>query len=81
MSDFFAGSSLVITGQGGLRTLVESKSGIFEPKMSPGGGKVAYQDKGSIYIVDVATGKRSKVATGRMATWVDDETLIVAPNS
>ena len=81
MSNFFAGSSLVITGQDGLRTLAKSKSGIFEPKLSPGGGKVAYQDNGSIYVVDVATGKRSKVAMGRMAAWVDDETLIVAPNS
>ena len=80
MSDFFSGSSLVLAGRGGFRTLVKTKSGIFEPKLSPEGGKIAYQDDSSIYVVDVSTGKVSEVATGRMAAWVDEETLIVAPD-
>ena len=77
---FFEGSSLLIAAPDGFRKLVEAVSGIFEPKMSPDGSKIAYQDGDSIYVVDVSTGKASAVAVGRMAAWVDDETLIVAPD-
>ena len=80
MSDFFNGSSLVVAAPGGFRTLVEATSGIFEPKMSPDGSRIAYADGGSIYVVDVTTSKASEVAVGRMAAWVDDDTLIVAPD-
>jgi Tol biopolymer transport system component len=78
-SDFFDGSSLVIATPEGFRTLVEASFGIFEPKMSPDGSKIAYQDGGPIYVVDIATGESSEVAEGRMAAWLDDDTLIVAP--
>lgn len=80
MPTFFAGSSLVIAGPDGFRTLVEATSEIFEPKMSPDGSKIAYQDGDSIYVIDVSTGEATAVAVGRMAAWVDDETLIVAPD-
>jgi len=80
MSHFFAGSRLVIAERDGFRTLVKATSGIFEPKMSPGAGRIAYQDDGSIYVVDVSTRQTSKVAKGRMAAWVDDDTLIIAPD-
>jgi tricorn protease-like protein len=59
---------------------VEASLGIFEPKMSPDGSKIAYQDGDSIYVVDVSTGESSEVALGRMAAWLDDDTLIVAPD-
>lgn len=77
---FFDGSSLVIAEPDGFRTLVEATSGIFEPKMSPDGSRIAYGDGGSIYVIDVSTGEASAVAVGRMAAWVDDGTLIVAPD-
>jgi len=80
MSDFFNGSSLVVAAPSGFRTIVKAKSGIFEPKMSPDGRRIAYSDDGSIYVVCVATGKTSEVAIGRMAAWVDDGTLVVAPD-
>ena len=80
MLTFFNGSSLVIAAPDGFRTLVEAASGIFEPKMSPDGSRIAYADGGSIYVVDVSTGEASAVAEGRMAAWVDDDTLIVAPD-
>jgi Tol biopolymer transport system component len=79
MPDSFDGSRLVIATPDGFRTLVEASFGIFEPKMSPDGSRVAYQDGGSIYVVDVSTGEFSEVADGRMAAWLDDDTLIVAP--
>ena len=84
-SDFFNGSRLLIATPDGFRTLVEATDvfdGIFEPKMSPDGSKIAYQDGGSIYVVDVSTGEPREVAPdGRMAAWRDDDTLIVAPEN
>ena len=78
--DFFGGTRLVIATPDGFRTLVAALSGIFEPKMSPDGSKIAYQDGDSIYVVEVSTGESSEVALGRMAAWFDDDTLIVAPD-
>jgi Tol biopolymer transport system component len=77
--DFFDGTQLVITTPDGFRPLVEALSGIFEPKMSPDGSRIAYQDGDSIYVVDVSTGESREVAVGRMAAWLDHDTLIVAP--
>jgi Tol biopolymer transport system component len=79
--EFFDGTRLVIATPDGFRTLVEASFGIFEPKMSPDGSRIAYQDGDSIYVVDVSTGESSEVAVGRMAAWLDDETLIVAPDT
>ena len=78
--EFFDGTRLVIATPDGFRPLVEASLGIFEPKMSPDGSKIAYQDGDSIYVVDVSTGESSEVALGRMAAWLDDDTLIVAPD-
>jgi hypothetical protein len=63
----------------GLGTLVEANVAIGFPTMSPDGSGIAYQDGGSIYVVDVSTGESSKVADGNYdnAAWLDDDTLIV----
>ena len=74
---FFAGSSLVLATPDGSRKLTEAGAGIFEPKISPDRGRIAYQDGDQIYVVDVSTGEASDVAMGRMASWVDDDTLVV----
>jgi hypothetical protein len=47
--------------------------------MSPDGSRIAYQDGGSIYVLDVGTRQSSKVAEGNTAEWLDEDTLIVAP--
>jgi hypothetical protein len=47
--------------------------------MSPDGSRIAYQDGGSIYVVDVSTGEATKVADGEIAEWLDDDRLIVNP--
>ncbi len=76
------GVGLQIADAGGSRrTLVEANGplGIWWPEISPDGTKIAYQDGGSIYVVDVSTGESSKVAEGDNAEWLDDDTLIVAP--
>jgi dipeptidyl aminopeptidase/acylaminoacyl peptidase len=67
------------------QTLVEAKDSIWWPTMSPDGGKIAYQDGGSIYVVDFARDpglapESSKVADGELAEWLDDDTLIVVPS-
>jgi len=79
LADFFGGSSIVVAAPDGLRTLVQGVS-IFEPKLSPDGSKIVYADEDSIYVVDVSSGEGSQVAEGRMAAWVDDGTLVVAPS-
>ncbi len=78
--DAFDGTRLVLATPDGFRPLVEASLGIFEPKLSPDGSRIAYQDGDSIYVVDVSTGASSEVARGRMAAWLDDDTLVVAPN-
>jgi Tol biopolymer transport system component len=64
-----------------LRTLVKANVAIAFPTMSPDGSGIAYQDGGSIYVVDASTGESSKVADGNYdnVSWLDDDTLIVAP--
>jgi hypothetical protein len=48
--------------------------------MSPDGSRIVHQvGDHSLHIVDVSTGTSSKVAEGKTADWVDDETLIVNP--
>ena len=79
MPDSFSGSRLVIAAKDGVRTLVEATTSIDFPKMSPDGSQIAYADAGSIHVVDVSTGESSEVADGRMAAWLDDDTIIVAP--
>jgi Tol biopolymer transport system component len=68
----------------GRQTLVEANESILWPTMSPDGNRIAYQDGGSIYVLDIADaavlreGPR-KVAEGETAEWFDYDTLIVAP--
>jgi Tol biopolymer transport system component len=69
----------IADAEGSRRTLVEANVAIAFPTMSPDGSGIAYQDGGSIYVVDVSTGESSKVADGDYdnAAWLDDATLIV----
>lgn len=66
-------------GEGSRRTLVEANDSIAIPMMSPDGSRIAYQDGGSIYVVDVSTGEASMVADGANATWLGNDVLIVSP--
>jgi Tol biopolymer transport system component len=77
--DSFFGSSIMLTTRNGPRTLLETEGGISFPSASPDGSRIVYMDADSIYVVDVATGESSQVAEGNMASWLDDDTLAVAP--
>lgn len=84
-SNELAGQSLMTgrptPGQDLRSTLAEANVSIWWPARSPDGGKIAYQDGGSIYVVDLLslTYESSKVDEGNTAEWLDDDTLIVAP--
>jgi Tol biopolymer transport system component len=79
--DLSGGRISIADAEGAHRTLVEANVAIGFPTMSPDGSGIAYQDGGSIYVVDVSTGESSKVAdaTYDNVSWLDDDTLIVAP--
>lgn len=88
MPDDFAGQNIMTARpipESDLReTLVEANGSIWWPTMSPDGSRIAYQDGGSIYVVDmplpgIAVGEPLKVAEGGTAEWLDSDTLIVAP--
>jgi Tol biopolymer transport system component len=61
------------------QTLVEANESIWWPTVSPDGGRIAYQDGGSIFVLDIHTREVSEVGVGDTAEWLDDDTLIVAP--
>jgi hypothetical protein len=69
----------IVAADGSRRTLVRAVSGIWWPTMSPDGTRIAYEDAGRIFVVDVATGRSSDVAQGNTAEWLNDHTLLVAP--
>jgi Tol biopolymer transport system component len=79
--DLSGGRISIADAEGSRRTLVEANVAIEFPTMSPDGSRIAYQDGGSIYVVDVAAGESSRVADGNYfrASWLDDDTLIAAP--
>jgi Tol biopolymer transport system component len=53
--------------------------GIEFPKWSPDSTRIAYVHSDGVYVVDVATGKTSRVAIGDFPEWFDNDTLIIAP--
>lgn len=79
--DLSGGRISIADAEGSRRTLVKANVAIVFPTISPDGSRIAYQDGGSIYVVDTSTGESSKVADGYYdnAAWLDDDTLIVAP--
>src|SRR5688572_5202872 len=82
----FAGHSLMTgrpsPGSDIRSTLVEANDSIWWPTRSPDGQRIAYQDGGSIHVVEmgpVVRGEYSKVANGKTAAWLDNDSLIVTP--
>jgi Tol biopolymer transport system component len=86
LANDFSGESIMtgrpVPGSDLRSTLVEANSTIWWPTRSPDGMRIAYQDGGSIYVVDigpVVSGESTRVAVGDTAEWLDNDTLIVTP--
>jgi Tol biopolymer transport system component len=75
----YSGRRIEILGADGSRRTLVAGEDISRPQESPDGTRIAYTDTGSIYVIDVSTGDVSEVAVGEGVEWVDDDTLIVAP--
>jgi Tol biopolymer transport system component len=75
-----SGTQISIADADGTRhVLAKAQVAVSRPEVSPDGSKVAYVDGGSIYVVDVSTGRSTNVGTGSSAAWLDNGTLIVSP--
>ena len=61
------------------QTLVKANESIWWPTVSPDGQRIAYQDGGTIYVLEIVTRESRAVAEGGNAEWLDNDTLIVAP--
>ena len=48
-------------------------------RWSPDGSRISYANRGSIYVLNVATDKTTRVTNGGTTEWFDDHTLIVGP--
>ena len=73
------GSIRLMDMTGESRMLVEDR-GIWWPRWSPDGTRIAYAaENHEIHVVDVATGRVRTVGDGGVAEWFDDHTLIVGP--
>jgi dipeptidyl aminopeptidase/acylaminoacyl peptidase len=47
------------------------------PEISPDGTRVAYDEAGTVYVVEIATGQITEVGSGTQPAWFDNNTLIV----
>jgi dipeptidyl aminopeptidase/acylaminoacyl peptidase len=71
------GGSLWVDASGETPRRLATGGHIEWPRWSPDGTKIAYSQNGDIYVVDVASGGTTKVASGGVAEWFDDHTLVV----
>jgi dipeptidyl aminopeptidase/acylaminoacyl peptidase len=75
------GPSLRIAEPDGTRrTLAEAVVKIVEPEASPDGTRIVYADGGGIYVLDLRTERTTWVFQGSIATWFDDDTILVTPD-
>lgn len=49
------------------------------PRWSPDGTRIAYEQEGGVYVIEVATGETSRVVAGSTPEWLDAHTLIFSP--
>jgi Tol biopolymer transport system component len=76
--DHFDGQALwIVDVAGGPPRELAGGGRIAWPRWSPDGGRISYAQRGTIYVVDVATGVTTPVAAGGVAEWFDDDTLVV----
>lgn len=83
-SGVWGGSALgIVDDSGSRRVLVETEGEIGWLHVSPDGTRIAYNDvrdgETVTWVVEIATGQKTRVASGGPGPWLDDHTLIVRP--
>lgn len=77
MQPNFLGSGLWVVDDGGEARQLVDAPGIGWPRWSPDGTRIAYQQGGDVYVLDVESGRSKRVSRGGRPEWFDDDTLVV----
>jgi Tol biopolymer transport system component len=75
--DFGARSIWLADADGGDPRRLVRGTNIAWPRWSPDGTRIAFEDDGAAYVVEVATGEVSRITDGGAPEWLDEDTLIV----
>lgn len=70
---------LLAEGGSGEPRVIAEGGAIDWPRWSPDGTRIAYIDRGEVFLVGVASGETTKVGDGGHAEWLDDDTLVISP--
>jgi hypothetical protein len=76
-ASFSGGSLWIVDDRGSAPRKLVQGPGIKFPRWSPDGTRIAYAKGGTVFVVDVASGRSTRVSDGGVAEWFDDETLVV----
>jgi Tol biopolymer transport system component len=71
------GGSLWVDAGGGVPRRLVTGGHIEWPRWSPDGTSISYAQDGDIYVVDIATARTTRVVSGGVAEWFDNDTLVV----
>lgn len=77
MGGDFTGDTLWIASSDGGAPTPVARGQISWPRWSPDGTQISFQNGGSIWVLDVATGSTTRIAPGSNAEWANDHTLII----
>ncbi len=75
----FSGAKLWIVGVHGGTPTQAVEGDLGWPRWSPDGTRISYVNGGYIYVLDVASGSRTKIAPGSNAEWADSHMLVIGP--
>ena len=76
--DFTGDTLSIVSVEGGTPTPVADGQ-LSWPRWSPDGTLISFQNGGSIFVLNVASGSTTKIAPGSNAEWADAHTLVIGP--
>lgn len=77
MGQDFTGDTLSIASVDGGTATAVAEGQIGWPRWSPDGTQISFQNGGSIFVLNVASGSTTLIAPGSNAEWAGDHTLII----